>query len=316
MNTGVDTTLIMSIIKQGVGDDQVFQRAELDVPANGHVVRFIDELYPGIGDWGGVLSVEGGPVAAVALQVGRNSGDFTTAPAFQTAPRPKAGVGTLHFAQFAGGGDFVSSFILFKTNLGGDGPAKGNVAFFDDEGTSWTISLNGLEPTDRSIPFVAGYTRPAVFTTDAKALPASGSVRITMTEGDVYAVARLTFPEGGSATIVPNGPLSGFISPVKRNSAAGLNTRVAISSTGSAVTLNLTLRNANGVEVPSGTAEVELPANGRVARSIDELFPDADTASFQGALTVTADGGTISAAVFRVGSQTGEVMSLPVTQLR
>ena len=69
------------------------------------------------------------------------------------------------------------------------------------------------------------------------------------------------------------------------------------------------------MRAPGGEATLQLPANGHVARFIEELFPDADTSEFEGTLTVTAKKGTIAGTAIQVGSKPGEFTTLPVTPL-
>ncbi len=59
-----------------------------------------------------------------------------------------------------------------------------------------------------------------------------------------------------------------------------------------------------------------MPDNGHLARFIDELFPEADTADFTGTLTVTAVGGTIAATAIELGNQLGQFTTLPVNPLQ
>ncbi len=114
----------------------------------------------------------------------------------------------------------------------------------------------------------------------------------------------------------PREPLSGLISLVRRDTVSGLNTQLAIGSTGSEVALELKLRTANGDEVPGGTAQFQLPANGHLASLINELFPQADTTDFQGTLTVSAVGGGVAVSALQMGSQPDQLMALPVVPLQ
>ena len=46
--------------------------------------------------------------------------------------------------------------------------------------------------------------------------------------------------------------VEGFISPVRRSTATGLNTGVAIAGTGTAVTVDLALRDSSGTAIELG----------------------------------------------------------------
>lgn len=128
-------------------------------------------------------------------------------------------------------------------------------------------------------------------------------------------MVRFRISEIGIAGVGATEPTSGFISPVRRN--ALINTGVALSNAEScAVTLDLTLRSQQGQEVPGGRRTLEdFPARGHLARFIDELFPQAQTA-FDGVLVAKATGGEIVATALELGHEPGQFTTLPVTSLR
>jgi hypothetical protein len=209
---------------------------------------------------------------------------------------------TLYFPQFGKGENFVSSLFLINPpgNRGQD--AKGTLAFFDEEGNSLAIAVNDLPPASE-IPFDIAPSGGAVFQTDPQGLLAFGSAQAILTEGLIGGVLHFEYSGGARVGLGPSEPLSDLISLVRRDTVSGLNTQLAIGSTGSEVTLELKLRTANGDEVPEGTAQFQLPANGHLAGLINELFPQADTTDFQGTVTVTAVGGEVSVSALQVGGQ-------------
>ena len=103
-----------------------------------------------------------------------------------------------------------------------------------------------------------------------------------MTQGVLAGMVQLTFPGAEPVGLVPQPPVQGFISPVRRNQSEGVTTVLTLQSTGTAVTAEVALRDPNGDRVESGNAVLQLPPDGRVARSLEELFPAADTAEFKG----------------------------------
>lgn len=129
-------------------------------------------------------------------------------------------------------------------------------------------------------------------------------------------VLRFAAPGLGLAGVGASSPVSGFITPIRRSSAANLSTGVAIASVGSPVTLTLTLRNKSGQAVPNGVSTIMLNENGHVARLVQQLFEGADTGDFEGTLTVTATGGNIIGTAIQLGAKAGEITTLPVTALR
>ncbi|MBI4457263.1 MAG: hypothetical protein HY644_15395 [Acidobacteria bacterium] len=288
-----------------------FRQGQLPIAVDGHVARFIQELFPGLGDFQGTLSVTGSPIAATAIQVGGRPGEFTTLPVTPISPEPAGG--TVYFAHLGNGGNLSSS--LFLTNPSATERARGELAFLNDDGNRLPISVNGGASAS-DIPFDIAPQGGAVFTTDGLGAVTTGSARANVTEGVVGGVLRFTLPGIGIAGVGGGGSFNGFISPVRRSRETGINTGVAVNATGRAVTLHLVLRNASGQPVAGGTTTIALKAGGHVARFIDELFPSADTNNFEGTLTVTAEGGGIAATAIQLGSQAGQFTTLPVTRLQ
>ena len=226
---------------------------------------------------------------------------------------PQPASQTLHFAKVRSGGDAVSSLVLVNPSPGSR--ATGTLDFFDEAGQSWAVAVNGQTPA-ASVPYEIGPRGSAVFTTATGGLVRVGSARATAAEGVLGAVLRLASPDEGTLNAGPSGVFDGFVTPVDRRGQTGLNTEVALSSTGSALTLNLVLRDADGTAVPGGTVQLQVPANGQITRTLEALFPSADTDDFEGTLSVTADGGTVAATVTRVGAGTEASAVMPVTPLR
>ncbi|MDA2923775.1 hypothetical protein MYX65_03795, partial [Acidobacteria bacterium AH-259-L09] len=320
-NVGVESTLKLTLYDL---EGAELEATEIDVPANGHLVRFVHELFPDFRDFQGTLTVEGGSMAATALQTALQPGQLTTLPVIPFAPQETMAnkpVGeetvlvdqTLHFPLFGKGDNFVSSLFLINPSFAKR--AKGTLAFFDQEGKSLAIAVNELAPAT-NIPFDIAPRGAAVFTTKDQDSITVGSVRTRASEGVVGGVLRLEFPAVGVVGVGSSAPVAGLILPVRRDAETKVNTQVVVSSTQQEVTLKLALRNANGIEVPGGTAQVQLPANGHIAGFIDQLFPDADTSSFQGTLTLTSAGGTIAVLALQMGSEPSELMTLPVKQLQ
>lgn len=293
---------------------------EIDIPANGHRIVFVREMFPYVGgDFQGTLRVEGGidrpqeggPLAATGIQRGARPGEFTTFPVIPVGL--PAAPGMLHFATFPAGGDYRSSIAL--VNPSPVNRAKGTLTFFDQAGQSWAVAVNGLSAAV-TVPYDIGPLGSAVFTTSASGPLRVGSARAATAEGVVGGVLRLVSPTAGTPSAGPSGVFAGFITPAQRNRATGVNTQVALSSTQSPLMLTLVLHDARGAEVPGGRAQLQLGANGGVTQTIDALFPKVDTNDFQGTLTVTADGGTVAATVTQVGGDPGGLAVMPLAPLR
>jgi hypothetical protein len=155
----------------------------------------------------------------------------------------------------------------------------------------------------------------AVLTTGAGAKLMSGSAQITA-DGPVGGVLRFNSPALGVAGVGASTSASGFLIPSSRNASRNIHTGVAIASAGSGVDLVFVLRGPAGEPIPGGLTSLALPPNGHVARFIDELFPQADTRDFEGTITVTSAGGTITAMALEIGSRPGEFTTLPASPLR
>lgn len=285
----------------------------LPVAANGHIARFIHELFPSAqtSNFEGTLVVSTQAASrkftATVLQVGQAAGEFTTLPV--VGIDPPGAVTSLTFAQFGNGPGLTSSFFLLNPLTSA---VTGEVGFFNDSGARAPISINGRPAADRAI-FSIEALGGAVLKTDGTGDPVSGSARVTAS-GGVGGVLKFALPGAGIAGVGTSSLMPGFITPVRRSVGEGRSTGLAMASDVS-VTLSITLRNAAGAEVPGGQASLTLPANGHVARFIQELFPGADTREFAGTVTVSVSGGRIAATALELGSGPGEFTTLPVTPL-
>ena len=287
----------------------------LSIPANGHVAKFVHELFPGADTakfQGSVIVTAAstdGLVSVAALRLGSYLGQFTTLPVVAVDPAPTAT--DLYFAQFANGGGWRSS-LYFANPLGE--PSTGTVSFLDDGGNPLIV------PADRWLtPAGAGITIPprgsAVLSTDGEGALVAGTaiLRASSAVGGVLTFAR---PDLGMATVSGSVPMAAFIIPVARSADLKTSTGVAIASAGTAVKLALTLRNESGEPVPGGNVTLDLPSNGHLARYVEELFPQVDLRAFRGTLTVAAQGGGIVGTALQLGEKQGDLTALPVTELR
>ncbi len=142
----------------------------------------------------------------------------------------------------------------------------------------------------------------------------SGSIQLR-TQGEVGAAIRFRISGIGISGVGSALPAASLIAPARRQGS--LNTGVAIHNpSGEAVTVDLILSNGAGQEVANGQAVLELPARGQVARFIHELFPNANTANFQGSILVRARTGVVAAVALELGSQPGEFTTSPVSATR
>ncbi|MGH9383106.1 MAG: calcium-binding protein [Vicinamibacterales bacterium] len=294
--------------------------AEIEIPANGHRVVFVRDLFPWVdGDFRGVLTVEGGidrpqdggPMAATGLQREANTGAITTFPVIRVSPLPEAA--TLRFATFSAGGDHRSSITL--VNPSPVDRARGAVTFFDQDGRNRALSVNGLNAAE-TVSYEVPPLGTVAFTTTASGPVRTGSARVIMSDGVVGAVLHVASATAGTFRAAPSGVFDRFVTPIRRSRAGGIDSHMALSAGDSPLTLTLVLHDSRGGEVPGGRAELQLAPNGSVIRTIDALFPNVDTNDFQGTLVVTANGGVAAATMTATSAKAGTSTVLPLAPLR
>ena len=208
----------------------------------------------------------------------------------------------LYFPHFASGSGFRSSLGLSSSRAD-----HAEARLYDDAGMPWQAFASGSEGDPVSL------SGSGVITTDGQGSLRSGSAQVS---ADDTIKGLLTFSALGfsDAALAPSQPADGFIAPVRRDVASGENTGIAVASIGQAVTVRLTLRTPEGLAA-SDPVSFAIPANGHIARFIDELFPDADTSHFLGSVTVEAEGGKVVSAAIELGSY-GRFVVAPATALR
>jgi Ca2+-binding RTX toxin-like protein len=289
-------------------DGVVARQKLMNLAANGSTSLYVHELFSDLGNFEGTMLVEGGPLYATAIQLGSKPGEFTTLPII---PLNLPAISSVFFGQFGNGGGVISSFFL--VNGSQTARARGELLFFDNDGNPVSVSINGASPSSRSaFDIPAGGS--AILATDGSGSVVVGSARATMTEGTAGGVLRFTLPGIGIAGVGASRPVTGFIIPVRRSRSAGLNTGIAMASTGTAGRLTLVLRRTNGQVAANAT--IDLKINGHFALFIDEIFASFDSSEFEGVLTGTLDTGTAAGTAIEVGTQAGQFTTMPITQLQ
>jgi hypothetical protein len=226
----------VSFVLRGLDGKSMTTGASLGLPANGHVARFVEQLFPAVDTTSflGTLVItaysEGGSVSATALQVGAAPGRFTTLPVVPIDPPPTAK--DLIFAQFANGIGWITS--LFLTNPFKE-PLAGELSFFDRSGARLAIPTNGQPAADR-LSFSIQPFGGAFLSTDGSGDLVTGSARIT-SASPVGGVLRFASPTLGIAGVGSSSLSSGFITPAARSQSKGLSTGVAIASPSDAASL-------------------------------------------------------------------------------
>jgi len=226
---------------------------------------------------------------------------------------PKPGV-VQYFPQFGNGGGqagVTSSVVL--TNPSSTATAEGTLHFFDANGQPLTIGLTGggagapASEVDFSIQPLGSVT----FTTNGQGDLTSGSSEVISNE-PVGGIIRFQLPVGiagfGSGASVRHA-----ITPARRN--PDINTAIAIRNLETfPLTVTLQIRGENGASLgDDAVVQRTIPANGRIAQFINELFQNLNTSNFLGTVEISTGEGSFSAISLELGSDAGLFTSLPVT---
>ncbi|HSR67900.1 MAG TPA: ethylbenzene dehydrogenase-related protein [Acidobacteriota bacterium] len=235
----------------------------------------------------------------------------------------------LFFAQTGNGGGFVADHVF--TNPSSERMVNATMNVFDNNGDPLEIDIEAAVSGQE--PGLYSSLMPGPHSSVEFQIPPQGAVTIrTSGQGDVVAgsaevdgdnafggVVRFEIPGIGIAGVGSSQALDAFIVPVRRT-AAGIRTGIALhhadDAAAGSLTLHLTLRGEDGLEVASNTVD-DFPFRGHLAMFIDELFleffdPASGPADFTGTLTVRAEGGQVAATALELGTQPGEFTTLPV----
>jgi hypothetical protein len=298
-------------------DEQVGQPHQISVPAYGHKVLYIREIHSQLKDFRGTVTIEGGYNGDWAQEGGSISvlmlnraagGGVSTVPAIPLSPASPGGPARL--ARVTAGGTGGTSIVL--VNPSPSVRAVGTLRLFDEAGAPWA-ALGDKPGATATVPFEIAPAGSVVFPLSSAAA-SRGTARADLTRGMVAAMLRTSgqgqFSHLGSVEVV-----EGFVSPAIRNRAAGTTTSVSLTAVGE-VSVRLELRTAAGATVPGGEATLRLQQNASTTRTLEQLFPQAATDSFDGTITVHADGGNVAASVLQIGQSAGSTFVLPVIRLQ
>ncbi len=217
---------------------------------------------------------------------------------------------TLIFAEFGGGGGLVSEIVLMNPSR--ESPVEGRIDFLADSGAALLVPFSEVED-EKPISGV-DYNLPPLGSVTLSTLP-EGEARVgcavSTSAGPVAGVIRFRIPGIGVAGVGASETSPAFVVPVRQREEIG--TGIAVHNPGSqAVDLQLTLRDTSGTPVVSSVIEA-FPARGHLAKYVSELYPE--SGDFEGTLTVEASGGSVSGTAIELGSQPGQLTTLPVTRL-
>ena len=237
---------------------------------------------------------------------------------------------SLYFPQFGNGGGtaetegFTSSIVLVNTST--TTAVSGTVYFRDMDGYPLPVGLtggSGVIPPGTPVSQVDFSLEPLGSTTvntDGNGDILLGSAE-AISDQPISGIIRFSIPGIGIAGFGSAPPMTRAIVPVRNED--GIRTALAIrNNETNPIAVSLSLHGEDGstpgnVGPTSTTAEIWIPANGRVASFIDEYFSESDLTGFVGTLMVTtSDGGSFSAIALELDqTQPGIFTSLPVSSV-
>jgi hypothetical protein len=218
----------------------------------------------------------------------------------------------LYFAQIAKG-DGVECEVLLA-NPSTTAVVSGKIEFLDDNGFPFTAGM-----ADSTTPGNVNFSLPPLASlstlTDTTGRAVAGSVRVT-SDGHLGGMVRFRVTGVGVASVEEGKPLSGFLVPVR--SKGHLNSGIALHNVESTpLVITLSLHDKQGSPVSNGVKTIGVAAAGHFAQFISELFPVANTESFEGILLAQVIGeGKIVAIALELGSDPGAFSTLPVIPLK
>ena len=231
-------------------------------------------------------------------------------PVIPASPLPASR--TLHFAKFVSGGGRPSSLVL--VNPSDEGPARGELAFFDQNGEPWPVVINGGDAS-ASVAFNIQSFGSAVFTPTWDGPLVVGSARAKVSRGVVGGVLRLSTSSKAAVNIGASRTGNALVASVERVREAGRNTELVVSSVESAAELDLELRDRNGTVLPGGRMRHALPANGQLRRTLDRLFPEADTDDVHGTVIVTSGDVEVTTTALAFSDSGEDLVNQPVVPM-
>ena len=201
---------------------------------------------------------------------------------------------TLQVPHFGVGGGFSSDVVV--TNRSSTEPAVVAIDVWDPEGNALDGNLILGVGADRFDLSPSG-SRTLTLLHDGSDL-LTGSITVS-SDTPVSAVVRFDFQGTGITGVGTSPRLRAAIAPVRRS--GNLSSGVAIRNPElAAQTIDLELKDEDGLVVPGGEASRTIEAGGRIAAFIEQFFPEADTADFKGEITIRARAGQIAVIVLEL----------------
>ena len=316
-------------------DGKVLATAALGLAAMGHRAFFVDQVEWNVAvdlsDFEGLIKLKSTtPVAATVIQT--RPGEFATLPVAANFNRGDNGVAEpvniraghnaqavpllnqkQYFAQFADGNGLFSQLILFNlTNR----EANVKLILKNDDGEPLSVDLNGEVVTgEKSLVIPAGGLR--VLSTDGLGDQLIGSVTVC---SDRALAGVILFAGGAGVAGVGSSAVldRGFVAPMQRRVAEGLDTGIAVMNLEEDEEVALDLELFNTEQKLLATARITLAGMGHRAIFVTQVDwqveegVELDFTDFAGLLVVKADGQTAATVV---QTRTGLFATQPVVPL-
>ena len=201
---------------------------------------------------------------------------------------------TLQIPQFGVGGGLSSDVVV--TNRSSTESAAVAIDVWSPEGNALDGNLILGGGADRfDIP--PSGSRTLTLSHDGSGL-LTGSITVS-SDTPVSAVVRFDLIGTGITGVGTSPRLQAAIAPVRRS--GNLSSGVAIRNPElAAQTVDLELKDEDGLVVPGGEASRTIEAGGRIAAFIEQFFPEADTADFKGEISIRARAGQIAVIVLEL----------------
>ena len=201
---------------------------------------------------------------------------------------------TLQVPHFGVGGGFSSDVVV--TNRSSTETAAVAIDVWDPEGNALDGNLILGVGADRFDLSPSG-SRTLTLSHDGSDL-LTGSITVS-SDTPVSAVVRFDLQGTGITGVGTSPRLRAAIAPVRRS--GNLSSGVAIRNPElAAQTIDLELKDEDGLVVPGGEASRTIEGGGRIAAFIEDFFPEAVTTDFKGEITIRARAGQIAVIVLEL----------------
>jgi photosystem II stability/assembly factor-like uncharacterized protein len=300
----------------------VISSGSLVLPGRSHTARFVDQMVTNIPKpFLGTLTLSSAAsFVAVNLSAATNGRGETLFNALPVADLDQTAGGTSAiFPQVVDGGGITTQVLLM--NPSATATSTGSIAVFGEDGGSIAMDFGPGVGTQSSFNYTLPPNGMMKLSTRGSGSTKVGYVMVTRT-GGVLPVGSGIFAVSNASGLVaqagvPSAPQTTAAQmfaevaslPLNRNTGVAIVNRNAAATT---VTLNLTT-----IDGSSFTASTTIPANGHVAKFVNELFSGLPT-DFQGQLTVTSNVPVAPLTLRLTTNQRGDsiLSTLPVVDLK